>query len=93
MNQTTRVILLLGVFFAGCAAQQVASRYAVPPARADEPAHRWEYACQRADEDITKMANKFGAEGWEMAAAAGAGSGNGLAQHETMVWCFKRLAQ
>jgi hypothetical protein len=93
MNQTKRVVLLLGVFFAGCAAEQVASRYAVPPAHAEGPARRWEYACQRADEDITKMANQFGAEGWEMVAAAGAGSGAGWGAHETMVWCFKRPAQ
>jgi hypothetical protein len=91
MNQMTRVLLLLGVFFAGCAAEQVASRYVVPPARADAPARQqWQYLCWRGSDDITLNANKYGQEGWEMVAAAGAGSGQGLAQHETMVWCFKR---
>jgi hypothetical protein len=92
MNQATRVLLLLGVFFAGCAAQQVAAHYVVPPARADAPAPRqqWQYLCWRGSEDITMNANKYGQDGWEMVAAAGSGSGQGLAQHETMVWCFKR---
>jgi hypothetical protein len=90
MRRTERVLFVLVVFFAGCAASQVAARYVVPPARADTAPQRWEYACQRATEDITPMANKFGAQGWEMVTAAGAGWGEGLAANHTMVWCFKR---
>lgn len=41
-------------------------------------------------EGITAMANQFGREGWDMAAAAGAGWGSGFTQDHTMVWCFKR---
>jgi hypothetical protein len=81
MNQSKRVVLLLGVFFAGCAAERVASRHFVPSAHAEEPVRRWEYACKRADDDITNMANQFGAEGWELTAAWG------------RIWCFKRPAQ
>jgi hypothetical protein len=87
MSRVKTAFALLVVFFAGCAAQRLV---AVAPAHAGTPPQRWEYTCQRADEDITKMANRFGAEGWELVAAAGAGSGTGFGQHETMVWCFKR---
>jgi hypothetical protein len=90
MNRTTRAILLLGVFFAGCATSEVVARNWVPPARAGTRPQRWEYACQRATEDITRQANEFGDQGWEMVAAAGAGWGNALDSNHTMVWCFKR---
>jgi hypothetical protein len=90
MKRSTRAILLLGVFFAGCATSQVVARSWVPPARADTRAQRWEYACQRATEDITRQANDLGAQGWEMVAAAGAGWGGDTVHDHTMVWCFKR---
>jgi hypothetical protein len=62
----------------------------VPVARAGTTPQRWEYTCQRATEGVTVMADKFGQEGWELTAAAGAGWGNGLTAESTMVRCFKR---
>jgi hypothetical protein len=55
----------------------------VPPIRviySPQPRQRWEYACVKpgVSEDITSEANKYGQEGWELAAADGT------------VWCFKR---
>ena len=65
-------------FLAGCVLHQ---SFVVPPARAETNPPRWEYACVEATEQITMASNRFGAEGWEMAAAAGPGWG---------IWCFKR---
>jgi hypothetical protein len=87
MSQIKRIALLLGVFFLGCAGAHL---MVASPARAATTTQRWEYSCQRATDDITKMANGLGAQGWELTAAAGAGSGTGLGQNQTMVWCFKR---
>jgi hypothetical protein len=87
MSQVKTVALLLGVFFLGCVAAHLT---VVSAARAATTPQRWEYSCQRATDDITKMANGLGAQGWELTAAAGAGSGTGLGQNQTMVWCFKR---
>jgi hypothetical protein len=86
MSQAKKVALLLAVFFLGCAAE----RFIVPPARAGTSPQRWEYACQRATEDVTKMANAFGLQGWELTAAAGTAWGGALSHEETMLWCFKR---
>jgi hypothetical protein len=62
-------MVLLGVFLLGCGAS-VASRHVVPVARADVPAHRWEYHCINANEEVTNLANQYGQDGWEMAAAS-----------------------
>lgn len=49
-----------------------------------QPWQRWEYACMKPNNatggpaDITSEANKYGSEGWELAASDGT------------VWCFKR---
>jgi hypothetical protein len=82
MNQMTKVALLLGVFFLGCAAE----RLIIPPARAGTSPTRWEYFCKGAypDEEVTKVANAAGQQGWEMAAAGAAG------QVGVPIWCFKR---
>jgi hypothetical protein len=84
MKQLTKVALLLGVFFLGCAAE----RLVVPPARAGSTATRWEYICKQmdgGDQNITMMANQLGAEGWELA-ATGAGGMTGT----NVTWCFER---
>ena len=90
MLHTKRALLALLVFFAGCGASQVASSYVIPPARAGTSPQRWEYNCVHAETGITELANKFGAQGWEMTAAAGVGYGSGIAAEHTMVWCIKR---
>jgi hypothetical protein len=81
-------MVLLGVFLLGCGASGVASRYVVPVAHADVPPHRWEYHCIRANEDVSTLANQYGQQGWEMAAAT-TGSPPGTFG-TTMIWCFKR---
>jgi hypothetical protein len=73
-------ILLLGIIV-GCAAERV---LAVPPARAGTTPQRWEYACERVNwepQNVTRAANEFGQQGWEMSAAM------------NTVWCFKRPLQ
>lgn len=76
-------------FLAGCVARDLGGRgVATATAGAPEPRtgtnpHRWEYYCLRATDDISANASAYGANGWEMVAAAGAGS--------QVTWCFKRL--
>jgi hypothetical protein len=81
MSQAKTALVLLVVFFAGCAAERL---LVVPPARAGTNPQRWEYFCR--DEGtagfVTKMANQAGQEGWELVAVGG-GSLNDT-------WCFKR---
>jgi hypothetical protein len=97
MSQTKTAFALLVVFFAGCAASRL-SAVIVPPARADAPAgtnpnpkQRWEYTCKQATEGVTDTSNELGQEGWELAAAAGAGWGDGtIPGRHRMIWCFKR---
>ncbi|HVU01647.1 MAG TPA: hypothetical protein VHE30_07845 [Polyangiaceae bacterium] len=86
MKSLTVGLLLALAFAGGC----VASRMAVPVARADadatpsSPAHgtRWEYLCIDGWAGVTHSANQLGKEGWEMASAAGTS--------DHMMWCFKR---
>ena len=82
MSQPRKFVLVLGVFFLGCAAERL---MVVPPARAGTSPTRWEYACKTGyeNEDVAAMANKFGPEGWELA-------GVGPAHGPGSVWCFKR---
>ena len=62
----------------GCAA----APFVVPPARAGTNPQKWEYSCfdDFGAESVGSKANQMGAQGWEMAAAAGGKS----------TWCFKR---
>jgi hypothetical protein len=85
MSQVNKVTLLLGVFFLGCAAE----RLIVPPARAGTTPQRWEYACkdESGDKDVTKMANAFAQQGWEL---VGAGTRRGIGNGDDPTWCFKR---
>jgi hypothetical protein len=90
MKQRKTALSLLVAFAVGCGASQLGSQLVVKPARAGTSPTRWEYDCRRIDDGVTDLANKMGAQGWEMTAAAGAGWGNGLLADHTMVWCFKR---
>jgi len=85
MSQAKKVALLLGVFFLGCAAE----RLIVPPAHAGSTPQRWEYACKEAggEKDVAKMANQFGAAGWELVGGSTATGYNGGIEP---TWCFKR---
>jgi hypothetical protein len=85
-TKTERVLLLAVAFLAGCEASQVArTAFDVPLAHAGEPAQRWEYACTLADavDQFTARANKFGAQGWDIAGSGPSAMGQGF-------WCFKR---
>jgi len=81
MNKILKVGALLGIFFLGCAAEH----FVVPAARAGTSPQTWEYSCkdESGEEDVTKMANEFGDNGWEMAAA-------GAPYGKSPIWCFKR---
>ena len=71
------------VFVAGCAVGGVSSQLVVPKANAQQAASltRWEYLCindEDAAPETTVVANKLGAEGWE------------LATNSARRYCFKR---
>jgi hypothetical protein len=74
------------VFLVGCAVGGAASRFAVPPASAQQAATltRWEYFCieEYAARDVTTRANTAGAQGWELVAVGG--------DNIYVNWCFKR---
>jgi hypothetical protein len=79
MPRTERLIALAATFLTGC--------LQAPPIRVihtPQPWQRWEYACMKpynatgGSADVTSEANKYGAEGWELAASDGT------------IWCFKR---
>ncbi len=78
MPDIRKTLLVSLVFFAGCAASQVASRYAVPPARAGSD-QRWEYVCkevfiesttQSLPDELTRVANAYGSKGWQLSTVA-----------------------
>jgi hypothetical protein len=80
MNRAKTAFALLAVFFAGCAAERL---LVVPPARAGTSPQRWEYACGKLGTyddppDFAAVANKFGAQGWELSTLGG------------YWYCFKR---
>lgn len=89
-------LALVVAFLGGCLARDLGAKgttsahAGAPEPRAGTNPQRWEYYCMRATEDISGSASAYGANGWEMVAAAGAGWGQGLASDHTMVWCFKR---
>jgi hypothetical protein len=72
------------VFLVGCAVGGAASRFAVPPASAQQAAsgRQWEHFCINAS-DPREAASRAGWEGWEMVTAGGGGS-------SPLWWCFKR---
>ncbi len=87
--RTTRSAVIGMVFLLGCAVGGASSRLAVPQARAGTNPTRWEYHCIDGNSELVGNSNKMGEQGWEMAAAAGAGS-NSL--NNQFIWCFKRPA-
>jgi hypothetical protein len=90
MPNSRHAALIVIAFVAGCAGSQ-AARVLVPVARADgPPLQHWEYACREQSAHVTEMANEFARGGWEMVAAAGAGSGGDVLGSQHMIWCFKR---
>jgi hypothetical protein len=80
---------LVVAFLIGCVAHEVVA-VAVPPARAGPAPARWDHVCVQAAANITPTLQRYGEEGWELAAAAGYGWGPGLFSERVMVWCFKR---
>jgi hypothetical protein len=80
---------LVVAFLAGCVVHQALGD-AVPKARAGTAPARWEYVCVNVTEHVSETMNKFGAEGWELAAASGLAWGSGLFKERDMIWCFKR---
>jgi hypothetical protein len=83
-TKTERVLAFAVVFLAGCGARHLAA-VIVPPAHAGEPGQRWEYVCidEVSPLAIAGRANQFGAQGWELVAAATDRAGS-------INWCFKR---
>jgi hypothetical protein len=77
-----RVAIIGGISFAvGCAV----APFIVPPLSAQQQnVQRWEYMCFEAlvADDIERVADRAGREGWEMVAAGGHERGG--------TWCFKR---
>jgi hypothetical protein len=82
MRRYSPAIIAIVSFLIGCAVAPLV----VPPLSAQQHnVPRWEYMCFDADssEDIGRLADRAGAEGWEMAVA--------LAHvHSDPTWCFKR---
>jgi hypothetical protein len=79
----SRAAVLVGGFVLGCAAGPAVSSLVVPPANA-QGTQRWSHFCvsEWGAEDVTKVAQHVGAQGWEMAGAA--------ATPNRAIWCFKR---
>jgi hypothetical protein len=83
----TRTVGLSVVFLIGCAVGGATSQYVAPPARAGTNLPQWEYTCLFPGlGNPTEKANELGAQGWELAAGAGAGAG----YDKQFFWCFKR---
>jgi hypothetical protein len=84
MRKPRTVFGLLAAFILGCAATQIAP-LVVPPVRAGTTPQKWEYSCKVAHQadEITAMANAFGAQGWELA-------GSVASYTVAPTWCFKR---
>ena len=80
MLKTERLLAFAVTFLAGCLPQPPPFRVIYSP----QPRQRWEYACMKpysstgGPESMTSEANKYGRDGWELAATDGA------------TWCFKR---
>jgi hypothetical protein len=77
------------VFLVGCAVGGVSSQAVVPKASAQQAQlTRWEYTCRvpyEANEKVSQLANRFGAEGWELITVRSVGR-----EPELDVLCFKR---
>ena len=86
MTKHVRAIAIAAIFLVGCAVGGASARFVVPPANAQQQATltKWEYFCVTVwgAKDTMELANRSGADGWEV---AGTSQGSGGA-----VWCFKR---
>jgi len=89
-----RAVLAI-LFLIGCATGGVASRLAVPPARAGTAAVRWEHYCSDVAPDaLTDDLNKMGVEGWELVSLAPQMKiVAGHSSDESIVFCAKRALQ
>jgi hypothetical protein len=88
-------VFLFAAFIVGCVTSQVVAPLLVPPVRAGTNPTGWEYLCAEVHEakDLQQWANAAGAQGWELAAAAGGGWGPGgglTGDGVAFMWCFKR---
>jgi hypothetical protein len=90
VEKLSRSLVCLVVFLVGCAAGGAASTLVGTAAAQPGPpgAPRWSYACFKNDRpaSIQEQANRFGAEGWELASSALSGG----ADVSSPIWCFKR---
>lgn len=88
MRKLVIALSLTVALLAGCIIGATASRLVVPPVRAGTNPQKWQYSCVEITfeeaERVTKVANRYGAAGWEMAMVAG----HGASRND--VWCFKR---
>jgi hypothetical protein len=82
-------VFVFAAFIVGCVTSQVVAPLLVPAVRAGTNPTRWEYLCTEfhALNYLQSVANKVGAEGWELTTAGGPGTGN---TPLNLVWCFKR---
>jgi len=81
-----RSVQLAVLFLVGCATGGVASRIAIPPARAGTSVQQWEYTClKNAD---TSTMNSAGREGWEMLSSMPVQGAGGITND--FWYCFKR---
>jgi hypothetical protein len=87
-----RTFGVVAVFLVGCAVGGVSSQLVVPKASAQQAATltKWEYQCTTPGASITELANKLGAEGWELVTVRGR-TGTVLTGHgDEDIYCFKR---
>ena len=92
MKTLRRSLLVTATFLIGCATGGAASHF-VQPAAAQTPKSppgtpRWTYFCVKNDdaEEVRAIANRVGADGFELAASALSGG----ADMSSPIWCFKR---
>ena len=92
MQKTRRSLIAIATFLFGCATGGAAS-HLVPAAVAQNAGPprggpRWSYYCMKEDDvtSISDIANRAGANGWELVASSLAG-GHDLS---SPIWCFKR---
>ncbi len=90
MNELTRTMFGIAIFFIGCATGGAASHYATTASAAPPPegTTKWAYRCFKDDspESIQERANEAGRAGWELVSAALSGG----ADMSSPIWCFKR---
>jgi hypothetical protein len=88
---TIRGLGVAAVFLVGCAVGGASSQLVVPKASAQQAATltRWQYQCTTPGASITELANKLGAEGWELVTVRGR-NGTITSRGDEDIYCFKR---